>query len=76
MNNERRKAIAAIADQLSELRETIELIRDDEQEAYDNLPESLQYSERGERMQTAIDALTNAASELEYVTSYLSEATE
>jgi hypothetical protein len=76
MNNERRKAIAAIAEQLTELREAIELIRDDEQEAYDNLPESLQYSERGERMQTAIDALINAASELENVTAYLSEATE
>lgn len=88
MNNQRRKAIAAIeseiaslSETLDNLRERIESIRAEEQEAYDNLPESLQCAEKGERMQSAIDALDNAASELEgldldAIACYLSEATE
>ena len=35
--------------------------------AYDNLPESLQESERGERMQAAMDAMDNAGSDLDDV---------
>ncbi len=40
---------------------TVESIRDDEQEAYDNMPESFQQGERGEASQAAIEALQSAA---------------
>lgn len=76
MNNDRRKRIEAISANLSELRDAIETIRDEEQEAFDNMPESLQCSERGELSESAISALDNAASEIENIESYLSEATE
>ena len=42
MNKDRRERIQNIIDQLTDLETEIEKIQDEEQEAYDNLPESLQ----------------------------------
>lgn len=50
MNADRRKRIA-------KAQAILETVRDEEQEALDNLPESLQGGERGEAMQNALDAL-------------------
>lgn len=64
MNNQRRKALQAIltdldrlAGELSVIFDSVQAVRDEEQEAFDNLPESLQEGERGYFMQDAIDAL-------------------
>ena len=54
MNNTRRKAIAKIAERLEELKTDFELLRDEEQEAFDNMPESIQESERGEHIENII----------------------
>ena len=35
----------------------VEEVKDEEQESYENLPESLQYGERGEQMQENVDSL-------------------
>ncbi len=35
----------------------MEEVKDEEQESYENLPESLQYGERGEQMQENVDSL-------------------
>ena len=53
MNNIRRKQIAAIMEQLEALREEVETLQEEEQEAFDNLPEGIQMSERGESMEEA-----------------------
>ena len=67
MNANRRKNLDEVLTRIDELarmaesiREDVEMILEEEQDAFDNLPESLQDSERGERMQEAIDALENA----------------
>jgi predicted RNase H-like HicB family nuclease len=44
---------------------SVETIRDDEQEAYDNLPESMQGGDRGDAMQEAIQNLEEAISSIE-----------
>ena len=49
MNKARRKQLSEIQEKLAELKDMIETVLDEEQEAYDNLPESLQESERGEK---------------------------
>ena len=49
MNNTRRKQIEKLTAQIEEIKETIESLRDEEQDAFDNLPESLQGGERGEK---------------------------
>lgn len=75
MNAKRRNAIESVVNELIEKFEEIKAeaidqlseIRDEEQEAYDNLPEALQDSERGENMQNCIDALEEFMSDLEYI---------
>ena len=64
MNNERRKQLKAIAKQLSTIADNLEeqqilleQIYDDESEAFDNMPESLQESDRGIEMEEGIAVL-------------------
>lgn len=67
MNKEQRKRLAELYEQLSSVLDEVESIKDDEECKYDNLPESLQDSEKGEQLQEGIDALDE-------VYSYLSDA--
>lgn len=76
MNNTCRKEIDKLTAQIEEIKEAIEALRDEEQEAFDNMPESLQDGERGERMQSAVEALEYAADDLQECLDHLSEATE
>lgn len=57
MNNERRKVINNMIAKLEEVKSELESCADWEQEAYDNLPEGIQESERGDRMQENVDCL-------------------
>lgn len=72
MNKIRRKELARIIEKLealdalrAEIQEEIESVMDEEQEAFDNMPEGLQESERGEQMQEYIDAMQYAMDDLE-----------
>ena len=77
INAARRKEIERAIDLLYQAKEIIENVRDDEQDAYDNMPESLQYSERGERMSENVDALDNAADyDIEDIITKLNEIIE
>ena len=76
MNKARRKAIEEIIDQLGTLKEQIESVCEEEQEAYDNLPESIQYSERGEAMSETASDLEDAASSIDDVMSTLQDIIE
>lgn len=74
MNRTRREAIGDLIEQLENIQQQIETLKDEEQTAYDNLPETLQYSERGETMTEAIDNLENAESGVEEAIGYLTSA--
>ena len=50
-----------------ELKEDLEAVLDEEQEALDNMPESLQDGEKGQQMQEYIDAIENALDDLEEI---------
>ena len=76
MNAPRRKAIREIISDLEELKSRLETIMDEEQEAYDNLPENLQGSERGEEMEAAADNLDSAFNGVDEVLDYLNSAIE
>lgn len=88
MNNERRKIIAEIASKIrdclgpiEELKDALDAPKSEEEEYHDNMPESLQQGEKGEKsqaafdameeadnnLQEALDALENAASKLEEI---------
>ena len=63
MNKDRRDRIAKIKEALEDLRGQIEDLQTEEQEAFDNMPESLQQSERGQASEAAADALHGALSQ-------------
>lgn len=72
MNNIRRSSLKALIEKLNEmdsLREEImsgiQDVLDEEQESYDNLPESLQYSDRGDQMQENIDSMNSVIDDLD-----------
>lgn len=73
MNKQRRKSIDEIASKMADLLSELESIIEEEQECYDNLPEGLQYSERGETMREGIDDLQNIYDDLENEIECLSE---
>ena len=73
MNAERRKRRDSIGEILSAIISDIEELKDDEEGALENMPESLQESERGEKMRENVDSLEEIISELESQRDYLSE---
>ncbi len=74
MNNERRKRLAALSQQLVELKDDVQAVLDEEEEAFNNLPEGLQSGERGDAMQTDIASLDAAICALEEAGDQLTEA--
>lgn len=73
MNTKRRKTLQEIVTKLEELDslraeilERLQDVKDEEQEALDNMPYSLQESERGQQMQEYIDIMESVTTELEY----------
>ena len=64
MNKQRRKRIEEAVTLIEQAKDIIEEVSGDE-EAFENLPESLQYGERGEAMQTAVGSLEEAVDSLE-----------
>ena len=77
MNNKRRKKIKTMIETLEtiqtlanynfikSIKDEIEDILYEEQDAYDNIPENLQYSMRGEESSDAIDSLQEAVDALD-----------
>lgn len=65
MNAKRRKELEKVIALIEEAKNQLEALKEEEQEAFDNMPEGLQYSEKGERMEEVISYLDDAFSELE-----------
>ena len=74
MNRDRRKELEEVAQQLNELKDTLETIQADEEEYRDNILENLHGSERYEKADNACDNLIFAISGLEEVIEYVEEA--
>lgn len=66
MNKLRRKALQEIFDKLSDLREEVESLMQEEDENRENMPENLRGSERYEQSETASYNMEEAA---EYISS-------
>ena len=73
MNNKRRKEIS---NAIRPIENVVSSILADEEEAFDNMPESLQESERGYTSQDAQDNLSNAIDALEEAIICLEDASE
>lgn len=73
MNKERRQKIGKIIERLEDIAAELEALADEERNAFDNLPESLQYGERGEAMEAAADDLEDVSGEVSELASRLEE---
>lgn len=65
MNNARRKIKREAIELLSSALDLLETIAGEEEEAYYNMPEGLQASEKGEEISSNVDYLQDAVSTLE-----------
>lgn len=57
MNKQRREDLLEVCSLIDDATTRLREIRDEEQEAYDNLPDGLQCSKTGESIQSAIEEL-------------------
>ena len=73
MNNARRKLLKQAIELLDKADELILEVLDDERDSYDNLPEMLQSSERGEDISSNIDKLQNIYEEIDTYSTELGE---
>lgn len=76
MNNATRNKIDDLISRLENIKTEIEELASEERDKFDNLPEGLQASERGSAMEAAADALDEAVTEIDDVTSALETAKE
>lgn len=76
MNNQGRNRLQKVIDQLEELKQEVSSICEEEQEAYDNMPESLQDGERGSQMYENISTLEDQESNFDDLIESLQEVVE
>lgn len=76
MNKQRRKWLEEIVGRLETAKDEIDSVAEEEREAYENLPEGIQESERGEAMCENADDLEQASSDLDDLIQNLNEILE
>jgi len=74
MNNTRRKKLTILQEQIEEIMSALDDLREEEETAMYNLPESLLDSDRGNAMQDAVNAIEDAISALEEASDSITEA--
>ena len=73
MNKQRRTEIASIVIELENIKSRLESVLSDEQDVFDNMPENLQGSMRGEESEEAIDYMDSAIGSLDEAIDNLNE---
>ena len=76
MNNKRRKTIALVINSLGNLSADLEDVAQEESDAYENMPESLQQSDRGSNIEDNIYNLEDCISQINDVIDTLSSMIE
>lgn len=60
MNKQRRKKLSDAFDKLTEIMNALEEVKTEEEESYENLPDSLKHSPKGEEMDNYIAMMEEA----------------
>ena len=76
MNKARRTELSKLLSTLEGVQNELETLRDEEQEYYDNMPESLQSGDKGNAAETAISELDDAISNVEFAIGNIGNAQE
>ena len=74
MNKLRRKNLEKLIESIEEIRADLETICEEEEEARDNIPESMQESEKYERADEACENLNSAIECFEELVDYIQSA--
>lgn len=73
MNKARRKVLQEIYNIISDAKDDLEVVFDEEEEYKENIPENLQNSERYEKAEEATDNISLALSSLEEALDYIND---
>lgn len=76
MNNQQRKRIEKLLEQISDIKAEVESIRDEEQGKFDNMPENFQQGEKGQRLEEVVGNLDDAITDIESLEQNLNSANE
>ena len=71
MNKQRRSKLTEAIGHIDSALQIISDVRDDEQDALDNMPENLQSSDRYSEIENAVDTMDEAIDELENISDRL-----
>lgn len=74
MNKRRREKISKAVNYLKTARDLVDTVMSEEQDAFDSTPESIQDSEKGEKMEEAIGNLDDAIDNIDTAIESLEEA--
>ena len=73
MNKKRKQEIIKLRKEIANYKENLQVILDEEQYYFDNMPENLQNSIRGSNSEDAIDVMESCIEDLENVINRLME---
>lgn len=71
MNKERRDRLSDVIAFLEEAKDLLEDVKNDEQDAFDNMPVGLQCSERGSKMEDYIEFMEDAGDQIDNVCEFI-----
>lgn len=71
MNKERRDRLSEVIASLEEAKDLMEDVKNDEQDAFDNMPVGLQCSERGSKMEDYIELMEDAGDQIDNVCEFI-----
>lgn len=71
MNKERRDRLSDVIASLEEAKDLLEDVKNDEQDAFDNMPVGLQCSERGSKMEDYIELMEDAGDQIDNVCMFI-----
>lgn len=71
MNKERRDILSDVIASLEEAKDLLEDVKNDEQDAFDNMPVGLQCSERGSKMEDYIELMEDAGDQIDNVCEFI-----
>lgn len=71
MNKERRDRLSDVITSLEEAKDLLEDVKNDEQDAFDNLPVGLQCSERCSKMEDYIELMEDAGDQIDNVCEFI-----
>ena len=73
MNRNRRKRLSSAFDMVADEKNILEAVKEEETESYDNLPDQIRYSDRGDEMSGYIEMLGEAYNYLDDANSVIEQ---